>query len=325
MRRSILASVAAAWVAALPIAALAADEEGEPGLATHGFDLSRSAVPREEIYAGGPKRDDIPALDDPKTLAASASPWRDDEPVLGVARGGAARAYPIAILNWHEAVNDSLGGEAILVTYCPLCGTGLVFERKLDGRVRRFGVSGLLYKSDTLLYDRETESLWSQIASRALTGKALGTRLRVLRSELTRLGDWKRRHPDTTVLSIETGHRRPYPENPYGDYAVSPDVRFPTAFDERYHPKMPTLGVRVAGGPARAYPAAEIVDAGGRVEERFGEHAIAVAYDPEHQVFEVRAPLEVEVIEGYWFAWIAFHPETSVYTAPISPLDLKRK
>jgi hypothetical protein len=317
MRRWVRARLATvALVAQVGLPAPAADDDAASALATNGFDLSGSAVPREEIVPGGPRRDDIPALDEPKALPAKDTPWRDDEPVLGVALGGAARAYPVAILNWHEVVNDRVGGKAILVTYCPLCGTGLVFAREIDGRVRRFGVSGLLYRSATLLFDRETESLWSQIGARAITGRAKGARLRVLRSDLTRLGEWKKRHPDTTVLSIETGHRRPYEQSPYGDYAVSPEVRLPGAVDERYHPKMPTLGLRLEGGPARAYPAGEIVDAGGRVEERFGGHAVAVAYDPDLQVFAVQAPPEVEVIEGYWFAWAAFHPETSVYTAP---------
>jgi hypothetical protein len=319
MRRSIRAAAVAGALAALASTpALAADDRAPAGPVdpTNGFDLSRAAVPREEIRPGGPARDDIPALEEPKALAASATPWRDDEPVLGVVRGGAARAYPIAILNWHEVVNDTLGGDPILVTYCPLGGTGIVFERKLDGKVRRFGVSGLLYKADTLLYDRETESLWSQIAARAISGTSAGTRLRVLRSELTRLGEWKARHPDTSVLSVETGHQRPYQHSPYADYAVSPEVRFLASPDARYHPKMPTLGVRTADGPARAYPASEIMDAGGRVEERFDDHAVVVAYDPGKQVFEVQAPPEVEVIEGYWFAWAAFHPEGTVYRAP---------
>jgi hypothetical protein len=281
----------------------------------NGFVLEPSSIPPEEILSGGPARDGIPALYDPETHPASGSPWSDDQMVIGVVRGETARAYPIAILNWHELVNDTLGGESVLVSYCPLCGTGIVFDRRIGGRVRSFGVSGLLYKSDLLLYDRETESLWSQISSEAVTGPSLGLRLELLRSEMVPWGDWKTRHPDTTVLSPETGHTRDYGRSPYGEYSQSERVFFPTPIDRRYHPKEPTLGIRLLSGPARAYPAEEIVKAGGRVVDELEGRRIVVRYDAERQVFNADAPPEVEMIEGYWFAWAAFHPETTVFVA----------
>jgi len=287
----------------------------------NGFVLEPSSIPAAEILAGGPPRDGIPALDHPETLpAAEALPaseagWADDAVVLGVVVGGEARAYPVAILDWHELVNDTLGGEPILVSYCPLCGTGMVFDRRVGGKTRRFGVSGLLYRSDLLMYDRESESLWSQISAEAVTGPALGDRLRLLRSQMEEWGRWRSEHPDTTVLSRKTGHRRDYGRSPYGSYATSREVMFPVELDRRYHPKMPTVGLRVPGEGARAYPASELARAGGSVEERFLGRAVEIAYDPERQVFDVTAPADVEVIEGYWFAWAAFHPETAVYTA----------
>lgn len=281
----------------------------------NGFALAPASVPASEILRGGPPRDGIPALTDPVAVPADTAPWHDDEVVIGVARGDEARAYPIAILSWHELVNDTLGGEPILVSYCPLCGTGMVFDRRVAGRTRTFGVSGLLYRSALLLYDRESESLWSQIASEALTGPELGSRLRLLRSELLRWGDWRARHPNTTVLSLDTGHRRNYARSPYGDYSVSEDLYFPAPLDPRYHPKMPTLGVRLADGSARAYPAAELAHAGGEVRERFAGRALHVSYDPEDQTFDIEAPPDVEVIEAYWFAWSAFHPRSTVFVA----------
>jgi len=282
----------------------------------NGFVLEPASVPKDEILAGGPPRDGIPALDSPTVVPADQASWGDDEMVLGVRAGGEARAYPIAVLNWHELVNDTLGGEPILVSFCPLCGTGMVFERRVAGKVRRFGVSGLLYRSDLLMYDRESESLWSQISAEAVTGPLLGERLELLRSRMVEWGRWRREHPASTVLSRETGHRRPYDRSPYGGYARSADVMFPVPVDRRYHPKMPTLGIRVAGGGARAYPASELARAGGSVSERALGHPVEVGYDADRQVFEVEAPPEVEVIEGFWFAWAAFHPETSVYEAP---------
>ena len=240
--------------------------------------------------------------------------------MIGLVQGGRARAYPLAILVWHELVNDTLGGRPVLVSYCPLCGTGIVFDRRIAGRTRRFGVSGLLYRSDLLLYDRETESLWSQISAEAVTGPARGSRLRPVRSRITTWGAWRSEHPGTDVLSLETGHRRPYGRAPYGDYARSEKLRFPAPRDARYHPKMPTAGLRLPGGPARAYPAEELVRAGGRVRERFAGRPVSVAYDADEGLFRVEAPPEVEVIEGYWFAWAAFHPETEVFrAAPARP------
>ncbi len=281
----------------------------------NGFELEPASIPVAEILPGGPPRDGIPALVRPAVLSAAESPWHDDERVVGVVRGGAARAYPIAVLNWHELVNDQLGGEPVLISFCPLCGTALVFDRRIGGRVHTFGVSGLLYQSDLLLYDRETESLWSQIESAAVTGPANGQRLRVLRSELVPWGDWKARHPQTTVLSADTGFRRDYGRSPYGNYAESRELYFPAPVDRRYHPKMPTLGMRLVGGEALAFPAVEVERSGGRVARRFEGREVVVRYDPEAQVFHAEAPPEVEVIEGYWFAWAAFHPETAVHEA----------
>jgi len=285
----------------------------------NGFALEPGSIPAAEILGGGPPRDGIPALDAPATLPAARAPWGDDELVLGVVAGGEARAYPVAILAWHELVNDTLGEEPILISFCPLCGTGMVFERRAAGEVRRFGVSGLLYRSDLLMYDRESESLWSQISAEAVTGPLRGQRLRLLRSRMETWGRWRHDHPATTALSPATGHERPYGRSPYGDYALSPDVLFPVSADHRYHPKMPTLGLRIPGEGARAYPASELARAGGSVDERFLGRRVRIAYDPDRQVFDFEAPSEVEVIEGFWFAWAAFHPETSVYTAPAPP------
>ncbi len=281
----------------------------------NGFDLSRSEVPAQEIRPGGPGRDGIPALSAPKVVPVQDAPWADDDLVLAIEQGGEARAYPVAILDWHELINDTLGGEPILVTYCPLCATGLVFDRRVDGETRSFGVSGLLYQSDVLFYDRETESLWSQIHSRAVTGPELGKRLKMLRSEMALWGEWKRAHPHTSVLSRDTGHRRDYSRSPYDGYSQSERILFPVEFDRRYSAKMPTVGVRLVGGPARAYPAVEVARAGGTVNEEFEGRRLRVSYDAEAQIFEVEAPADVEVVEGYWFAWSAFHPDTGIYVA----------
>jgi hypothetical protein len=166
-----------------------------------------------------------------------------------------------------------------------------------------------------VIINSESESLWSQISAEAVTGPLRGQRLRLLRARMQEWGRWRRDHPDTTILSRDTGHRREYGRSPYGSYAQSRDLMVPVPPDRRYHPKMPTVGLRVPGGGARAYPASELTRAGGSVEERFLGRSVRISYDPDRQLFEVDAPTEVEVVEGFWFAWAAFHPETSIYVS----------
>ena len=147
------------------------------------------------------------------------------------------------------------------------------------------------------------------------TRPATGERLSPIRSKLVPFGEWKRAHPDTTVLSPKTGYSRRYGGSPYGDYATSHRLLFPVKRDRRYHPKTPTVGLRLPGGEARAYPLDEVKRAGGRVRERFLGYAVQVDYDADTQSFDINVPPALEVVEGYWFAWLAFHPDTQVYVA----------
>jgi hypothetical protein len=282
----------------------------------NGFVLEPASIPVQEILRGGPPRDGIPALDDPRVVAVGDAPWADDDRVIGVLRGSEARAYPLAVLSWHELVNDTLGGFPLLVSYCPLCGTGMVFERTVAGEVRRFGVSGLLYKSDLLMFDRSTDSLWSQLEAAAVTGPLRGERLKLVRSRIESWKRWRTRHPQTTVLSSSTGHERDYANPPYADYATSDRLVFPAPRDPRYPAKMPVVGLRAPDGSSRVYPAVEVTRSGGTVVGRFAGGPIRIDWDARAATFEVAAPAEVEVIEGFWFAWAAFHPETEVYVSP---------
>jgi hypothetical protein len=285
----------------------------------NGFAISGASVPVEEILPGGPARDGIPALLSPRVTSVRAAPWKDEERVIGIEIDGIARAYPIAILNWHELVNDTISGVPILVSYCPLCGTGMVFRREVAAGTLTFGVSGLLYRSDVLLYDRETESLWSQIASVAISGAAIGTRLELIRSRHSSWGRWRREYPETTVLSGNTGYRRDYTRSPYRGYAESDRLLFPVpspvAADTRYPKKMLTLGIRSGDGRARAYPVSEVIAAGGLVRETLDGEEITITFSRESAEFKISAPARFEVIEGYWFAWLAFHPDSTVFTA----------
>ena len=165
---------------------------------SNGFDLSNSILPRDEILHGGPPRDGIPAISDPKMIdAIEADYLADKDRVVGLTLNGESRAYPIAILNWHEIVNDEIGNKRFAVTYCPLCGTAVVFDSSIDGKRTDFGVSGLLYNSDVLLYDRDTESLWSQIMSQSVSGVHVGKPLTRIPISHTSWGDWRNKNPNS--------------------------------------------------------------------------------------------------------------------------------
>jgi hypothetical protein len=143
-----------------------------------GFDFSKHSIPLYEIYSGGLPKDGIPSIDNPKFVTgpkAEEGFLSNKDRVLGIFSNGKAKAYPIRILNWHEIVNDQIAGKSIVVTFCPLCGTEMIFDSTINGRSASFGVSGLLYQSDMLLYDRETESLWSQIKSSSVNRNAFET------------------------------------------------------------------------------------------------------------------------------------------------------
>ena len=181
--------------------------------------LPDPTVDLAEIVSGGQPPDGIPALDAPRFQRTADVRWVDDtEQVLVVEVGGEARAYPIQVLTHHEIVNDTVGGVPVAVTYCPLCGSGVAFDRRVDGRVLSFGTSGMLYLSDLVMYDRQTESLWPQIRGAAVAGALTGTELTVLPASLVSWQQWREAHPDGWVLSRQTGFARVYGSNPYYRY-----------------------------------------------------------------------------------------------------------
>ncbi|MFN2421931.1 MAG: DUF3179 domain-containing protein [Gemmatimonadota bacterium] len=246
-----------------PFGAVAAIEAASP-LATlaqskNGFDLSNASVPVDQIVSGGPPRDGIPALTDPRfeTVTQAAAWMRPDDRLLALEIGRQAKAYPLRILNWHEVVNDQVGRRPVLVTYCPLCGTGMAFDPVVRGKRMLFGVSGLLYNSDVLMYDRETESLWSQIARRATSGSLRGTSLELLPLVHTTWDRWRREHPRGLVLSRETGHDRDYDRDPYLQYAAEPGVMFPLGHrDSRLPEKALVLASCVQAVKTSSHPIA---------------------------------------------------------------------
>ncbi len=206
-------------------------------------DFSKISVPPKEIVSGGPPRDGIPAIDHPAfESAAEADRWLESsDPVVVVEHGGAVKAYPLAILIWHEIVNDNVGGQPVSVTFCPLCNTALVFDRNVAGRMLDFGTTGRLRHSDLLMYDRQTESWWQQAVGVAIVGELLDTELEFVPANTFSWEMVRSLHPDVLVLSRDTGHRRDYGRNPYVGYddpGGSPIPGFFTADEDRRMPAM---------------------------------------------------------------------------------------
>ena len=206
-------------------------------------DFSKISVPPEEIVSGGPPKDGIPAIDSPKFESiAAASEWlRDSEPVVVVEHGEAVKAYPLAILIWHEIVNDNVGGQPVAVTYCPLCNTALVFDRRVAGRTLDFGTTGRLRHSDLIMYDRQTETWWQQAVGVAIVGELLDTMLDLVPANTFAWATVKALHPDALVLSRDTGHRRDYGRNPYVGYDDPAGSPIPLFFRAETDPQLPAM------------------------------------------------------------------------------------
>lgn len=283
----------------------------------NGFDLTGSLIYEGHIVPGGPAKGGIPAIDQPVFNRPEDVNWLEPEQrVIGVHHNGVAKAYPLAILNWHEIVNDRFAGDPVVVTYCPLCGSGVVYQARMDNRDLTFGVSGLLYNSDVLLYDRQTDSLWSQLHHHAISGPMKGRALVQLPSEHTLWRKWLKDYPDTLVLSRNTGATRDYNRDPYDGYEESKLLYFSVEFmSQAFHPKARVIGVEL-NGLAKAYPFSELAKSAlsGVLEDRLGEAALQIEYDAESQSARVfQGAEEIPVVNLFWFSWFGFHPNTQIY------------
>ncbi len=281
------------------------------------FDLSELTIPRGDILSGGPPTDGIPALTDPKFVPAGKATYLGgDDRVIGVVIGGEARAYPLAILNHHEVVNDRIGKVPLAVTYCPLCDSAAVFDRQTPLGGREFGVSGLLHNSNVLLYDRggKPESLWSQIKAAGVSGPGAKQELKTLPLEVTTWKAWTAEHPATQVLSESTRHRCDYRRNPYAGYFRTAKLMFPAKpLSERLPVKAKVLGVWTDSA-ARAYPVSAFSKNRTQVEDTIDGKKVVIKFSPESESLRVvEAGEGVEWMYSLWFAWYAFRPETQVF------------
>ena len=313
----------------------------------------KHSIPLDKIKGGGPPKDGIPSIDNPIFAEIQNSHFMSDsDTVIGLEINGDAKAYPIFILVWHEIVNDKVGGVPVSVTYCPLCYTNQVFERIIDGQEVEFGTSGKLYNSNLLMYDRYTESYWSQALGTAVKGELTGYELNLIPFDVITWGDWKKLHPDTLVLTTDTGHIRSYATDPYGNYYTESRIMFPVEHrDDRLPPKeivigfnqddiykaykqndieseilindfigdTPVMLISLFSENSRAFE--RTVD-GNTLDFIFDDGKIldtqtnsewnydGLSISGENIGMQLkRMPIE----PGFWFEWVAFHPQTLVY------------
>jgi hypothetical protein len=320
-----------------PATTAAAEDEAARGFDEEWkTDFAKHSVPLTGFVSGGPGKDGIPALDDPKfETVAEASTWIEDkEPVIELELEGEARAYPLQVLIWHEIVNDEVADVPVAVTFCPLCNTALVFDRRVGDRVLDFGTTGYLRNSDLVMYDRQTESWWQQFGGEALVGELVGTELELVPSRIVAWRDFERAHPDGKVLSRETGIPRPYGRNPYTGYddvTSPPFIPTENADDQRLLPKERVVYV-VRNDEAVAVPLSALAKAK-RMEVDVGGEPLVVEWVPgvrsalDHAAIAAGREVgsaRVQTVAGkpvafdlpFWFAVAAFRPHVRVVGRP---------
>ena len=281
----------------------------------NGFSLTDLRIPLDQIQSGGPPRDGIPSIDKPIFTHAETADYSNDEHVLALYFNGIAKAYAIRILDWHEIVNDRFEDQKVTITYCPLCNSGTGFLAGINGTDRNFGVSGLLYNSDVLMFDRESESLWSQIMGESVSGPESGVRLELLPVQTITWGAWREQYPNTLALTEETGYSRNYSGTAYGSYRNSDQLMFDVEFsDPQMSNKELVIGIEV-DGKAKCYPFNVLKKSKGVISDSIGSRPVLVYYDKQGNYAYItnNSGDLLPSITLYWFAWYTFHTDTEVY------------
>jgi hypothetical protein len=281
----------------------------------------RHSIPLDSLVAGGPKRDGIPSIDRPKFISIDEAKEMlvDSDRGIGLEAGGISRFYPFQILVWHEIVNDTIRGKKVLVTYCPLCESGIVFDPVVNGKSLEFGTSGKLWNSNLVMYDRTTDTLWSQILGEGVIGPMTGEKLRVLPNDQMAFGKWRAMHPTGKVLSADTGHDRPYGYDPYSGYNEISWTYFPVdRHDDRLHTKHYVVSVTEGAGSVSFDP--EAVRFVGEAKKQVGHHTWVARFDEKRgtiRIYEKSTNGSLSLAESYgsyWFCWVAVHPRTELFT-----------
>ena len=268
----------------------------------------KANIPLEEVLSGGPGKDGIPAINEPKFVSIEDADVGDG--VLGVlvTSNEKKRYYPYNILVWHEIVNDSIDDTHFAVTFCPLCGSAIVFNREVDEEILTFGVSGLLWESNLLMYDTKTESLWSQAKNEAVIGEYAGTKLSLIDMRLLEFSKLKRFHPDARVLSRDTGFVRMYNVEPYSGYGLTDETYFPVSVSDTRFPPKQIMYVVPFEGKSYAFPEADLDDS-----SEFATDMAVLRAKRLQDGLEVTR--DEEVLPGYyemWFSWATQHQDNGV-------------
>ena len=291
-------------------------------------DGTKYLVDPSKIIGGGPGKGGIgvdkgiPALADKNikfVSVAEADEWiEDNELVLVLEYKGVKRVYPHQILVWHEIANDNIAGNPILITYCPLCGTGIAYESYIEVNGKkvetRFGVSGKLFNSNLIMYDEETDTYWQQIDGLAIVGELTGQELKEISIDTVVWREWKAIHPDSEVLSQDTGMNRNYGRDPYGNYYEDSFLIFPVEnSDNRIFAKDLVFGIEI-DGVYKAYREIDVKKAG-VIEDVVNGVNIRVERLDDGRIVVTNIDTGEEIVKevGFWFSWYAFHPETELW------------
>ncbi len=281
-------------------------------------DGTKYIIHPSKFLSGGPGKDGIPSIDNPKFISANEADWLSGEELgLGIIYKNEARFYPFRILVYHEIVNDFIQNVPILVTYCPLCFTGIGFIRKIDNEPVEFGVSGKLYNSELVMYDRKTDSYWPQTLGKAVLGNSIGKTIKKIPTDTIKWSDWKKVHLDTKVLSKDTGFSRNYDgSNPYGKKGDFTDInlQFPLENkDARLDAYEIVYGIEM-NGKFKAYKKSDL-EQKLTIEDSIGGEKITIEFDKELKSAKAYKKSGDQIIADtlFWFAWAAFHPETEVF------------
>ncbi len=278
---------------------------------TFGFgEETKKSVSLNKLMQGCPARDCIPSIDNPKYVAAAdAEHVSDEDLVITLAYKGDRVAFPTKILDHHEIVNDTFAGDPLAITWCPLCGSAVGVEREVGGTETTFGVAGVLYNSDLVLYDRTTETLWDQIEAKGIVGPMTGEQLTLVPVSMAKWGKWRARHPDTRVLSADTGFDKDYTQDRFAEYRQSTRLFMPvSATSEQLHAKTVVFGFDLDVGKI-AYTEELLAEP---FTHEFAGVETTVSISDDGSVTMRRDGETYYPIRLFWFAWYTFHPETSV-------------
>jgi len=277
----------------------------------------KDVIDRADLISGGPPKDGIPSIDNPKFTNIDEAKWlSDDAEVFILIVNDTTRIYPQPILVWHEIVNDNIEGLLVAITYCPLCGSSLAYKRVINGEPVEFGTTGLLYNSNLVMYDRLTDSYWTQIRGEAVIGELSGMKLEKLPLQVMKWKDAKIRFPQAKVLSKQTGFSRNYGTDPYIDYYKREEILFPVKNAQSKYDlgtKTIVIGLTI-NNESRAYTEFDLLTQR-NITDNLGGETIELIKEPDGfmTITNKHTGSIIPWERDFWFAWLAFHPETTVY------------